>query len=564
VVAWLVGGITMVTWVKGLNYPRAAVVAGQGVEHYRRGEFQASLAAFDHATSLAPDVPVYYTYKATVYSAYPRYEQVPPERECSLQTDMAYKVCLAVRAYLNHQQALQQRPFYWRSRLELAESAFNLKRYDDAIRLHQETVALIPTSWPVRGRLGEVYVRVGQPELAIEPLEESLAVTKDSKYSAPALFYLGRAYRDLGKLEQAVQSLERSLEGYLNSGTNHQAHLILTEVYESRGQLVPAQEHRELLADAYINDGLPQAAIEPLRQFLARAGDEPRSARVYYLQGRAYRDLGQLEQAVQPLERSLELGISGDCMELRRIEPCGRRVHLLLAEIHGKLGQLTLVEKHREQLVQDYLAAGKPGLARQHLELLAAAYLEGRQPGRALELLQRSLALVGDATPSADTFFLQGVAYLGVGEREKAAESLERSLRLNPSDQIAPQAQRVLAEVYAQLGRLDLARAHLKLLAEAYLDAGQPKEALEALLGLTTETVGGSGSAEVSLLLGLAYRDLGQLEQSIQSLKRSLELSPSRETVRQAHQTLSEVYAKLGRDGLAKTHRKLYQELGRP
>jgi tetratricopeptide (TPR) repeat protein len=566
-VAWLVGGIAMVTWLKGLNYPRAAVMAGQGVEHYRSAEFQASLAAFDRATKLAPDVPVYYTNKAKVYSIYPRFEQVRPERECSLQTEMDYQVCLAVGAYLNNQQALEQRPFYWRSRMALAESAFNLRRYDESARLHQEVVASIPTSWPVRERLGEVYVKTGQPGLALAPLEESLAITKDRGLSVPALVYLGRAYRDLGKLEQAVQPLERSLKLQPLGAYTHQTHLVLIEVYEALGRLEPAQNHRERLVEIYITEGHPNEAIKPLREFLARAGDEPRAARVYYLQGRAYRDLDDVEKSFESLERSLELGLSGNE---------GRIAHRLLAEIYSRLGRLTLVEKHREQLVQDYLAAGEPGAARQHLDLLAAAYLERGQPEKALEALQRSLALAGeglagelaplvgkDATHLTDTFFLQGLAYLNVGEREKAAESLERSIRLNPKGRFAPLAQRALAEAYAQLGRSDLAKAHLKLLAEAYLGANRPEEALRVLQDLAAATPD-AGSAEVSILLAVAYYDLRQPEKAIQFLKRSLELSPSREAARQAHITLSDVYASSGRDELAETHRRLAQELLRP
>jgi tetratricopeptide (TPR) repeat protein len=548
----------MVTWAKGLNYPRAAVMAGQGVKHYRLREFQASLAAFDRATKLAPDVPVYYTNKAIVYSAYSRYKQVRPEQECSLQTDMDYQVCLAVKAYLSNQQGLEARPLYWRSRVALAESAFNLKRYEDAIRLQQEAIAMVPTSWPMRLRLGEVYIKAGQTELALKPLEESLAITQDSGLSDTALFYLGMAYHRLGKTEQAVQALERSLEpkpgpgGGLNvSGGRHQAHLMLTEGYETLGRLEPAQKHRELLAEVYIKDGQPQAAIDSFRQFLARDGDEPRSARVYYLEGKAYWDLGDSERASQSLERSLELGLSGEV---------GREAHNLLGEIYARLGRLTLVEKHREQLVQYYLAAGELGSAEGQLNQMAAAYLEGKQPEKALELLQRSLALAGDATPSAFALFLQGLAYLAVKEPRKAAESLDRSSRLTPAREYSPQQQRVLAEVYAQLGLLDLAREHLKLLAEAYLDAGQPKEALEVLQGLTTGTAGGAGSAEVFLLLGVAYHDLDQLEESIRYLKRSLELSSSGRTAKLAHRTLSLAYAELGLNKLAKTHSRVYEE----
>ena len=45
IVAWLIGGIFVVTWVKSINSVRAAESAGDAVEHVQRGDLQATLGA---------------------------------------------------------------------------------------------------------------------------------------------------------------------------------------------------------------------------------------------------------------------------------------------------------------------------------------------------------------------------------------------------------------------------------------------------------------------------------------------------------------------------------------
>ena len=177
VVAWLFGGIVALTWVKTLNYPRAAVAAGQAVEDFQRGDYQAAVVGLDRAIEMAPDVSIYYTHQATVYGAYLRNRGVAPERECSLELNgVPYETCLVLKAYLTNQAGAEQRPFYWRSRLALAGTAWNLGRKDEAIRLHQEVVSLVPNSWPLLNRLAEVYLDLDQPAEALEVLEASLAI----------------------------------------------------------------------------------------------------------------------------------------------------------------------------------------------------------------------------------------------------------------------------------------------------------------------------------------------------------------------------------------------------
>ena len=210
-VAWAVGGIMALTWVKTVNYPRAAIAAGESLKQFRSGDYQSALNSLDQAIRLAPDVPVYHGGKSAVYIGYLRNPQVPRNLECSLELDgLAYQDCLAQNVHLFNIIGAEQRPLYWRTRLTQANSALALGLEDEAIRLYREVVALVPGGWPLHNRLAEAYIDIGQPEAALEVLEGSIAITKDSYLSDSAieLQILAR-----GKLETSRESLP-------NAGSN--------------------------------------------------------------------------------------------------------------------------------------------------------------------------------------------------------------------------------------------------------------------------------------------------------------------------------------------------------
>jgi tetratricopeptide (TPR) repeat protein len=105
--------------------------------------------------------------------------------------------------YVNNLAAVQQRPFYWRSRLALANSALALGRHEEAIRLYQEVASSVPNSWPLLNRLAEAYIDVGQPEQALAVLEESLNITQETQNSEQALSLQTLAYQEMGDSEKA-------------------------------------------------------------------------------------------------------------------------------------------------------------------------------------------------------------------------------------------------------------------------------------------------------------------------------------------------------------------------
>jgi len=251
IVAWMVGGIGMLTWVKSINYVRAAVEIGDAAEEFRRGDPQASLASLDHGIDLAPDVASYYNYRSQVYFLYQLDDQITPERNCSVQRELPYNVCLAVAAFESNLEGIHQRPFYYRSHLAMANSAFNLKQDDEAIRLYREVASMVPNSVPLQhdvavafNQMAEAHLNDGEPEEAIRILEDTADFEMDVGNFAWALYIQGMAYDDLGQLEKSAQFMERSL-GLVSEGEIAKAaHNKLTEVYTKLGWLQLAEEHR--------------------------------------------------------------------------------------------------------------------------------------------------------------------------------------------------------------------------------------------------------------------------------------------------------------------------------
>ena len=203
IVAWAAGGILAVTWEKTLNHPQAGIAGGDALRQFREGDYQGSIASLDHAIGLAPDVSTYHTSKAAVYAAYLRNTRIPRDPQCTLEADdLSYRICLGKKIYTNNFNALEQRPYYWRARLALANSALALGLEEEAIRLYQETVALAPSSWPLQNLLAEVYIDVGQPAAALEVLESSLTITKRGAISDQAFHLRETAQQQLDDMHQ--------------------------------------------------------------------------------------------------------------------------------------------------------------------------------------------------------------------------------------------------------------------------------------------------------------------------------------------------------------------------
>ena len=447
IVTWLVGGIGVLTWVKSVNYVRAAVVEGQAMQHFRQGDFQAALTSLDRAIDLAPDVPTYHTNRASLYLAYLVNKGAAPERGCSLPNAPPYEVCLATQIYRSNLNGTKTRPFYYRSRAALAHSA-NLFPQSDTVQRYTESLSLLPNSWHFRNYLGEAYTRAGQPEAALQPLIDSLRIAEDRHQSAEALYLLGLAYGDLGRTEEEVQSFERSLEFGLSGDQAVQAHQTLGRFYIDSGEFERAIE------------GLDRA-IRDLDQAVTLA---PLNADSHFNRGQAYSGLGDYPQALKDFDQAIHIsrghlylkdpiffsyffsralarfnlddyrGAIEDLDEAieKFPHPDIAEAHVLRGISYGRLGRAEMAAEVLREYVTaiDDLDLGY----RHNLQVASVFYTRGLAHFYLGNFLQ-AIVYFDEAiklTPQlAEALAMRGRALLALGREGEAARDLERAERLN-------------------------------------------------------------------------------------------------------------------------------------
>ena len=226
-------------------------------------------------------------------------DQVDPERECSLQTDLPYRVCLGTKSFQSSLDAVGQGPLYYRSRIAVAAAAFNVRLDDEAINWYQDAISMVPSSWILRNELADVYIQTGQPEEALQPLKESLVITGDTVNSAKALLLQGLTYRELGQTEKSIQSFKRLLS--LDSDYGAQARQLLAQPYLDRGNDLSDRGQQDLAIFEY---------DEAIRL-------NPEDANSYVLRGNSYSELGRHERGIDDFDRAIELD-SGKAEVYRR------------------------------------------------------------------------------------------------------------------------------------------------------------------------------------------------------------------------------------------------------
>jgi len=267
------------------------------------------------------------------------------------------RLCLARQTYTLNTQWVSQRPYDVRAKIALAESALDLSLLNDdpdlqdrSVRLYREATGMVPNSWPLWNRLGEVLIGLGRHKAALDALANSYALTgTSSDIAALGLSLQGIAYRQLGQHQNSLRSLD---EAILVRPQFVPAFLERSRVYDALGQSNRALEDvneavrlNPASADAYqIRDtiyyklGRVRTAVSDLTQAinldpkrtlawnsrglaLARMDDlasaiedfseairlDPGLAVAYNNRGFAYRDTGQLESAIQDLDKAIEL-----------------------------------------------------------------------------------------------------------------------------------------------------------------------------------------------------------------------------------------------------------------
>lgn len=149
-------------------------------------------------------------------------------------------------------------------------------------------------------------------------------------------------------------------------------------------------------------------------------------------------------------------------LEALGVNPLSHTARSLAGDAAMRLAALGFPQQAQEAVaLYEGLVASLPGYETGYTAL-ASAYLFLGQPEQALATLDAYASVADGRQPSALVHYLKGVAYHEAGRLQEAASALEAFLETAPT-QYADTAHRRLAEIYASLGRQDLASQHAAL-----------------------------------------------------------------------------------------------------
>ena len=348
-VAALVIFIGWLTWDKNIDYAWAAGIAATARDEFGAGNLQEAQRLMGQAVAKAPDVPIYYHNLAGIYDAYRNFADQNPDRELpscgeyfSLETreDTAptdanpYARC-AEEAYLSNYRGYLKNRTSPQAKLVLANSTLTLALMDyeakdeEAIRYYRELTDMIPSSWPLYNGLATAYLRLDRGEEALVVVDQSLPVARGSGQIGEAFYLKGLAYRRLDRLEEAIEVFKESL--------SHR------DASETRRQLGSAYDN---LIVAHLQNEEAIETLEPLIEYLSLMEGSTDSARVHFLQGEAFRQIGDFRKAADTLEKGLEVAEGGRF---------AADIHGLLSNVYASSGDQAQAQEHarlREEIQQ--------------------------------------------------------------------------------------------------------------------------------------------------------------------------------------------------------------------
>jgi tetratricopeptide (TPR) repeat protein len=226
---------------------------------------------------------------------------------------------------------------------------------------------------------------------------------------------------------------------------------------------------------------------------------------VDYETGRRFRVNGDLESARRHIKESIKsfkkareldpddsmiwINIGSACAELSRI-----------ARLENRIGESLQAAREAEQVYREVLTRASRD-RRREIQMVrrnfASLYMETGRPKLAIRQLERYLEdFPGDATGH----YLMGQALLQTREYDAALDSLNRSIKLNPSSR----SWQALAAVYHESGEID-----------------QAIEAYEKAVELAPN------SPELRFQLGLLFREKGEVYFAIQQFQQATRLDKS-------------------------------------
>jgi tetratricopeptide (TPR) repeat protein len=345
----------------------------------------------------------------------------------------------------------------------------------------QEAVKLDPTAVEPKLFLAQVAVAAGDgPTAEARYLELKKSAPNDPKaYRALAMFYVST-----GQKEKAISELRSLLaakpadatvkgslcEVLLDVNRTAEASPLVDELLRANADDPQANRARGriLLAGGRSEDAA--AAFEKA----ARA--DPGSAQTHYLLGLAQRALKRTDAAKASFSRAIQLNPaladattalaelslrSGDYAQAREMSESALKSKPSAAALTVK-AQSLLNEGQRSQAAA--LLDHAVRLDELYLPSVAAFVNLALLEGRGSEAVKRMAEMVERHPQNSGLLILQGVAYLGVKDYQRAEASASRALSLDPK---APNAYTVLANAALARGNGEQGKAYLRKAIEA-------------------------------------------------------------------------------------------------
>jgi tetratricopeptide (TPR) repeat protein len=323
----------------------AAARAGLGEAYWRKYQLsherrwaEVAIDTCQQAAAGGPRLAAAHACLGRVFNARGEYEKAAEEYRRTLEleptSDDAYGGLATAYARLGqleeaeqaYKQAISARPGYWATYNWLGLFYMGHARYDDAAAMFSQAVALAPDSFTGYYNLGGVRVLQGRYAEAIPLLEKSLSIrpTADARSNlATAYFQMRRYSESASNFEEAVKLDPKNYLFWGNLGDAYYwapgRRREATEAYERAINL--GEERRrinpndaQLLSSLAMYHAMRNEKKPALDKLDAALRRQPNSPDILLNAGIAYQQLGDINRALDVLEKAVSLGVSPETL----------------------------------------------------------------------------------------------------------------------------------------------------------------------------------------------------------------------------------------------------------